>query len=137
MNQEWIKIPLKKFPIKKKTTQQTISIPNELKQRIEKYVHANQQSNDKDKRFKSISAFYSFVMDKTMDCFDKGKNLDDFELFVDSEIKNFFEKFTFNALIPYYEDAIKTNRHTEPSFEKTPFFFLNVEEIIHSEYGSI
>ena len=46
MNQEWIKIPLKKFPKKKKTTQQTISIPNELKQRIEKYVHANQQSNN-------------------------------------------------------------------------------------------
>jgi len=61
-----------------------------------------------------------------MDCFDKGKNLDDFELFVDSEIKNFFEKFSFNALIPYFEPALKTNRYTEPSFEKTPFFFFTL-----------
>ena len=68
-------------------------------------------------------------MDKTMDSFDKGKNLDDFELFVDSEIKDFFEKFTFNALIPYYENAVKTNRYTEPSFEKTPFFFLSLRRL--------
>ncbi len=132
MNQEWIKIPLRKFPIKKKTTQQTISIPSELKQRIEKYVHENQQSNDKDKRFKSISAFYSYVMDKTMDCFDKGKNFDDFEQFVDSEIRDFFEKFSFDALIPYYEFALKTNRYTEPSFEKTPFFFLTLRRLYTS-----
>ncbi len=64
-----------------------------------------------------------------MDSFDKGKNLDDFELFVDSEIKDFFEKFTFNALIPYYENAVKTNRYTEPSFEKTPFFFLSLRRL--------
>ena len=68
-------------------------------------------------------------MDKTMDSFDKGKNLDDFELFVDSEIKDFFEEFTFNALIPYYENAVKTNRYTEPSFEKAPFFFLSLRRL--------
>ncbi|KKN54035.1 hypothetical protein LCGC14_0596500 [marine sediment metagenome] len=117
---------------KKKTSQLTISIPNELKQRIEKFVHENQQKNDKDKRFKSISAFHSYVMEKIMDCFDKGKNLDDFELFADAEIRNFFEKFSFDALIPYYEFALKTNRYTEPSFEKTPFFFLTLRRLYTS-----
>ena len=53
-----------------------------------------------------------------MDCFEQGKTIDDFEAFVDREIKEFFGKISFNALIPYYETAIRTNRYTHPFFEK-------------------
>ena len=120
-------MPLEKS--KKKTTQQTISISADLRKRIEKYVAENQQKNPYDTRFKSISAFFNFVMEKTMDCFDKGKNLDDFEAFVDSEIKDFFEKVSFNALIPYYEDAVIPNRYTDPTFEKIPLFFLTLRRL--------
>ncbi|MHA2324815.1 MAG: hypothetical protein ACXACB_05415, partial [Promethearchaeota archaeon] len=114
---------------KKKTTQLTISISSELRNRIENYVAENQQKNIDDLRFKSISAFFNFVMEKSMDCFDKGKNLDDFEAFADSEIRDFFEKISFNALIPYYEDAISTNKYTDPTFEKIPLFFLTLRRL--------
>ena len=112
---------------KKKTTQQTISISPALKARIEQYVSDNHKKMPKDRRFKSISSFHNYVLEKSLDCFDKGKTLDDFETFVDSEISNFFDKITFKAVIPYYEAALKTNRFTDPTFDKLPLFFLTIE----------
>jgi hypothetical protein len=117
---------------KKKTTQQTISISPALKARIEQYVNNNFKKFPKDNRLKSISSFYNYVLEKTMDCFDKGKTLDDFETFVDSEISNFFDKITFKAIIPYYEAALKTNRFTDPTFDKLPLFFLTIRRLYFS-----
>ncbi|MFX0145664.1 MAG: hypothetical protein ACFE9C_16485 [Candidatus Hodarchaeota archaeon] len=119
-------MPSQKPLSKKKITQQTISITPDLKERIENYVKVNQEKDPNDKRFRSISAFYNYVLDKTMDCFNKGKNLDDFENFVDSEFKNFFDRISFKATIPYYEEAIKPNRYTNPTLEKIPSFFLTI-----------
>ncbi|UCC18804.1 MAG: hypothetical protein JSV62_11935 [Promethearchaeota archaeon] len=113
----------------KKTTQQTISISPALKDRIEQYVIEKQNKDPKDHRVKSISAFYNFVLEKTIDCFEQGKTLNDFETFVDSEIRGFFEKISFNALIPYYETAIRTNRYTHPFFEKNIFFYLTLRRL--------
>ncbi len=114
---------------KKRITQQTISISPALKDKIERYVTENNKKNPKDDRFKSISRFYNFVIERTMECFDRGKTLDDFEAFVDREIKDFFEKISFNALIPYYETAIRTNRYTNPFFEKNTFFYLTLRRL--------
>jgi hypothetical protein len=61
-----------------------------------------------------------------MDCFDKKKSLDDFESFVDSEVKDFFGKISFDGLIPYYEEAILSNKYTDPTFDKMPLFFLTL-----------
>ena len=113
----------------RKTSQQTISISPELKGRIEEYVMINHENQPNDKRFRSISSFYTSVMEKTLDCFDKGKTLDDFESFVDSEVKNFFEKLSFNALIPYYEQGILPNKYIDPTFEKIPLFFLTLRRL--------
>ena len=113
----------------RKTSQQTISISPELKGRIEEYVMINHENHPNDKRFRSISSFYTSVMEKTLDCFDKGKTLDDFESFVDSEVKNFFEKLSFNALIPYYEQGILPNKYIDPTFEKIPLFFLTLRRL--------
>jgi hypothetical protein len=112
---------------KKKISQQTISISPALRHKIEEYVNEQHEKNSQDKRFKSISAFYNYVMKKTLECFDKGKNLDDFENYVDSEFKNFFEKISFKGTIPYYEEAIKTYKYTNPSLKKIPYFFLTIK----------
>jgi uncharacterized protein YegP (UPF0339 family) len=111
---------------KKKITQQTISITPDLKERIDSYVMENHEKNPDDKRFKSVSAFYNHVLKKTLDCFNKGKTLNDFEDFVDSEFKNFFDRISFKATIPYYEEAIKSNKYTNPTLEKLPSFFLTI-----------
>ncbi len=116
----------------RKTSQQTISISAKLKGRIEEYVTINHENYPNDKRFRSVSSFYTSVMEKTLDCFDKGKTLDDFDRFVDGEVKDFFEKISFNALIPYYEDAILPNKYTNPAFEKIPLFFLTLRRLYMS-----
>jgi hypothetical protein len=71
-------------------------------------------------------------METVLDCFDKGKNLEDLEHLADSEFKNFFEKLSFNAVIPYYEQAIKTNRYSDPTLEKVTFFFLAIRRFYMS-----
>ncbi|MFX0155163.1 MAG: hypothetical protein ACFE9Q_11605, partial [Candidatus Hodarchaeota archaeon] len=114
---------------KKKITQQTISISPALKDRIERYIHENNKKNPKDKRFKSISAFYNDVMERALDSFEKGKTLDDFEAFADTEIKGFFDKISFKGVIPYYETALRTNRYTPPFFEKNIFFYLTLRNL--------
>jgi len=111
---------------KKKITQQTISITPDLKERIENYVLENQEKYPNDRRFKSVSAYYNYVLEKTLDCFNRGKTLDDFENYVDSEFKNFFDRISFKATIPYYEEAIKTNKYVNPTLEKIPSFFLTI-----------
>ncbi|MFW9867247.1 MAG: hypothetical protein ACFFEN_14215 [Candidatus Thorarchaeota archaeon] len=118
---------------KKKTTQQTISITSKLKERIENYVHESQEKNPDDPRFKSVSALYNYVMETTLDCFDKGKNLDDLDNFVDSEFKTFFDRLSFSAVIPYYEEAIKTNRYSDLTFEKVTLFFLTIRKFYLSK----
>ena len=99
----------KKYLSKKKTAQQTISISPALKDWIERYVRVNHQSNPKDERYRSISSFYTFVMEKVMDILTKGKTLEDFDAFADSEVKDAFDKITFRATIPYYEKAVIPN----------------------------
>ncbi len=118
-----------KPPSRKKITQQTISISPALKNRIEQYVIENKKKNPKDKRFKSVSAFYNSVFEKVMRILEQGKSLDDLSAFVDSEIQDFFKKISFNALIPYYENAIKTNRYESPTLEKNPFFFFSLRRL--------
>ena len=57
----------KKFLSEKKTSQQTISISPALKDWIERYVSVNRKEYPKDMRFKSISSFYNYTMDKCME----------------------------------------------------------------------
>jgi hypothetical protein len=113
----------------KKVTQQTISISPALKNRIEQYINENKQKNPNDKRFKSVSSFYNSVLEKLMDSLEQGKTLDDLSALADTEIKDFFSKISFNALIPYYENAIKTNRYESPTLEKNTFFYFTIRRL--------
>jgi hypothetical protein len=117
---------------KKRITQQTISISPALKDRIERYVIENNKKSPGDKRFKSVSEFYNSVIEKVMDILEQEKTLDDLESFVDREVKDFFNKISFNALIPYYENAIITNRYKNPTLEKNPFFYFTLRRLYMS-----
>lgn len=114
---------------RKKITQQTISISPALKNKIENYVSESNKKNPKDKRFRSVSAFHNYVMERTMEIFSKGKTLDDFDIFVDSEIQGFFDKISFKGMIPYYENAVKTNRYSNLTLDNTPQFFLALRRL--------
>ena len=126
----------KKFLSTKKTAQQTISISPALKDWITRYVHVNHRKNLDDERFKSVSAFYNYVLEKILSLFKKGKTLDDLERIEDKEIKDFFDRFTFKATIPLYEMAIEANRYTPFTFEFNTRFLLLYLDIFKREVKS-
>jgi hypothetical protein len=115
------------------SSQLTISISPKLKERIEKFVKDNQKKNPNDKKFRSISAFCSSVLELAMDCFEQGKTLEDFESFADSGVKDYLENLSFHGLIPYYESAVRPNRYSNPTFEKNPFFFFTLRRFWTSQ----
>ncbi len=119
-----------KFLSRKKTAQQSISIPSSLREEIIQYVKKNYEKHPEDKRFSSISAFYTTVMEKAMKCFEKGKSLEDFEQFADGEMTGFYDQFSFDALKPLYEMITETNRYTELDYEDPLMFFLRGKELI-------
>ena len=115
----------KKFLSEKKTAQQTISISPALKDWIERYVNVTKKDFPKDKRFKSISSFYNYIMEKSMEILSHGKTLDDFQMFVDHQTKDFFEKLTFRAFIPLHEECVRSHRYVDLSLKDfTRFLFL-------------
>jgi len=119
----------KKYLSNKKTSQQTISLSPALKEWIERYVKVNQRKNPDDRRFKSVSAFYNYVMEQTMESFKSGKTLDDFKRFIDEETKDFFDTFTFKGIIPFYEFILKSNRYTNFTFHEVPRFLLGFRKL--------
>ncbi|MFX1457349.1 MAG: hypothetical protein ACFFDB_18440 [Promethearchaeota archaeon] len=123
----------KKFLSTKKTAQQTISISPALKDWITRYVHVKNQKNQEDYRFKSVSAFYNYVMEKIMDLFKKGKTIDDLERIEDKKIKQFFDRFTFQATIPLYEMSIEDHKYSPFSFDFNTRFLLLYLEMFKNE----
>jgi len=122
----------KKFLSDKKTSKQTISISPALKEWVERHVNVNHQKHPGDDRFKSISAFYNYVMEKSMESFAKGKSLEDFENFVDGAFIEFQNPFSFSATIPIYEPAIKLNRYTNLDIDNTIKFLLAMRRLAYS-----
>ena len=103
----------KKFLSEKKVSQQTISLSPALKDWIERYVRVMHKKNPEDNRYKSISAFICDAMERVLKIFEMGKSLDDFKNIADTKIQKFYDRITFRALIPYYEEAVYLNKYQE------------------------
>jgi len=111
----------KKFLSTKKTSQQTISISPALKDWVQRYVNVERKKNPKEKKFRSVSAFYNYVMETILRIFESGKSLEDLERFVDSKVQDLFDEISFKALIPLYEDNI----------EKNKYFPMDIDSMLH------
>ncbi len=120
----------KKYLSDKKSSQQTISISPALQEWIKRYVNIMQKKYPNDKRYKSVSSFYTTVMESVLTIFEKGKTLDDLEKIPDSEIEGFYDKITFKAIIPLFENAINMNKFSDYDFEKMPMLFLRYWSMI-------
>ena len=114
----------KKFLSEKKVSQQTISISPALKEWIERYVRVMHKKNPEDNRYKSISAFICNIMENVLKIFKKGKSLDDFDNIVDKKIQNFYDKLTFRAVIPYYEEVVYLNKYQNYSYTNMLNLFM-------------
>jgi len=103
----------KKYLSNKKISQQAISISPALKDWIKRHVNVMHKKYPHDERYKSISAFYCFVMENVLSIFEKGKTLDDFNKVIDSEIDELYDQFGYKAIAPFHELVFKMNRYTE------------------------
>jgi len=108
----------KSYKSNKKTTTQNIAISPALKDWVERYVRKMNQHHPEDDRYKSISAFYCTVMEKVLEVFEKDKNLEDFDRFIDSEVEDYTQKFFFKGLIPMYEIGVEMSRYTPFDMKK-------------------
>jgi hypothetical protein len=126
----------KKYLSNKRTAQQTISISPATKEWIVRYVNVNKKKDPDDIRFKSISNFYNYIMENMLKLFEEGKTLDDLKRVQDKKVKDFFERFTFNATIPLYEMVVETNKFTPFSFEFNTRFLLKYLDLFQSETKS-
>ncbi len=115
---------------KKKISSQNISVSPYLRDWVERYVKMEQKKNPNDKRVKSISSFYNYVMESVLKIFEKGKTLDDLGRFVDKKVQDFYDKITFRALIPYYEQIIKINKYEPIEFDSLIDLFLKYRSFI-------
>jgi hypothetical protein len=119
----------KRFLSNKRTAQQSIAISPALKEWIERYLNVKKGEFPDDPRYKSISAFYNYVLEKTMELLEEGKTLEDFQHFTDSSIKNFFDEFTFQAVIPIHEYFIESCIFTPYNVPRIPAFLLALRKL--------
>jgi len=126
----------KKYLSNKRTAQQTISTSPAIKEWITRYVNVNHKKDPDDPRFNSISSFYNYVMENLLKLFEEGKTLDDLKRVQDKKVKDFFERFSFNATIPLYEMAVEPNKFTPFSFEFNTRFLLKYLDLFKSETNS-
>ncbi|MFX0069987.1 MAG: hypothetical protein ACFFAO_02755 [Candidatus Hermodarchaeota archaeon] len=101
---------------KKKTESQNITISPYLKDWIKRYVKSEAQKNPRDKRFKSISSFYNYVLEKVMEIFKQGKTLDDLESYADIKVRQFYDAHSYKEFIPLADDAFESNRYNFDRF---------------------
>ncbi|TFG01155.1 MAG: hypothetical protein EU541_00095 [Promethearchaeota archaeon] len=126
----------KKYLSTKKTSRQTISISPALKDWVKRYLNKMNSENPEDERYKSISAFYTYVMEKAMNAFEKGKTLDDFEHFVDGEIYEFYDEYSFKAHRPMVEMSVRPHKYTNLDLNFITHFFNDFVLILKKTFSS-
>ncbi|MHA1293355.1 MAG: hypothetical protein ACTSQJ_11890 [Promethearchaeota archaeon] len=114
----------KRYFSNKRTTHQTISISPALKDWILRYVNKMKKKYPNDIKYKSISSFYNYVMEKVLNIFEKGKTLEDFEKIPDNSVEDFYDQITFKAVIPHFESSLELNKFNIADFESTPRLYL-------------
>ena len=115
----------KKFLSNKKTTQQTIAISPALREWIDRYINVMRREKPKDSRYKSRSSFYTSVLEKCLQVFEKGKTLDDFDKFLDGEIRDFLKDGgTSKLYIPFIEPAVGKNKYSLVDLKSSMEYFM-------------
>lgn len=127
----------KKQQSEKKSTRQTISISPALKDWISRYVVKENRENPEDKRFKSISAFYYYVLKNVMDLLENGKTLDDIKNYTEGKIYDFYEKYSFRASIPYFENAVEPNKYNISFYDQMSDFLFGIKQFYFQKIDSI
>ncbi len=83
----------KKYLSNKMTTMQTISISPALKEWVQRYIRINNKESPEDERYKSISAFYRYILENAIKILESGKTLDDLKDYDDKEFNDMLKTY--------------------------------------------
>jgi len=118
----------KRYLSNKKTKKQTISIYPELKKEILEFCQQKAIENPNDPVYKSISSFYTYVMNEFLAYLEKGGDLTDLYNSRDSSLDPFYDKFSYKSFAPIFEEFLKPNRY-ETSDLNLSYFLLSVRNL--------
>lgn len=112
----------------KKISRQTISISPALRDDIIRFINKKHKKSPEDSRYKSVSAFFTYIMEKTLEILKQGKTLDDLSKIADKSIRDFFNQNTYKALIFNSETNLSMSKYLIPKFSENPSLFLKAKE---------
>jgi hypothetical protein len=118
----------KRYLSEKKTAKQTISISPELKAGIERIRQRKQREDPGDDRYKSISSFYTSIMENMLQFLESGNEIEDLYKYPNKNVKDFFDNFSFKGFTPAYEVFLESNRYTSLDLKSISFFLLSVRK---------
>lgn len=78
---------------------------------IKRYIKKKQAEDPNDKRYKSVSSFIHYSLEKLMEIFEKEKTLEDLDRIVDKEVNDFYDNLTYKALIDQAEESVRYNKY--------------------------
>ncbi len=104
-------MPPKNYLSEKKNVKMSFSTSHALTDWIKRYTKKKSLEDPKDDRFKSVSSFIHYALEKLMEIFEKEKTLDDLDRLVDKAVETFYDKLTFKALIDQTEESVTYNKY--------------------------
>ncbi|MHA1147984.1 MAG: hypothetical protein ACTSR8_07030 [Promethearchaeota archaeon] len=118
----------KKYLSEKKTKSQNVSMSPALKDWLNRYTNKMKSKFPDNPNYKSVSSFICSVLDKVLTIFEHGKTLDDFNRLIDSEMKEYYDRYSGNVFIPFLEPAVVMNTYLDVDFLINTPLFLKLPE---------
>ena len=101
----------KNYLSNKKNVKMSFSTSDALTDWIKRYVSNKKNKEPNDEQYNSVSSFIHSSLEKIMEIFEKGKDLDDFERFIDKNVADFYELGFFRANIIQTEVCFELNKY--------------------------
>jgi len=96
---------------RKRTEKQTISISPALKDWIERFVQKKHNENPDSEKYRSISAFYNYILECALKFLKSGKNFGDLNKQKKESKADYLDGLTFRAILSLHEEWLKMNRY--------------------------
>jgi len=117
----------------KRTEKQTVSISPALKDWIERFVQKKHNENPDNEKYRSISAFYNYILQCALNFLKSSKNLEDLNK-QRKESKDDLESLTFRAILSLHEEWLKMNRYRGINFRRNvPLLIMIRKSLINGK----
>lgn len=108
---------------KKKTERLSFTITPALKNDLIEFVEKKRKENPKNVEFKSVSSFCYYMIKDVLEIRKKGLDFKKLKTMPDDKTIDFYDRITFKAVIPLFENAIELNKYNDSNIKVPTFLF--------------